>query len=239
MQAFLALEGADRYALKHALLVYESRSRSHGATSCFMTRHEVAVDENQRPALGPVELLSADFLQNLLQQLEDRAPVEILPASVLACRQDRLCWWTPSSTRTMFYHSKNRPEMEELSGKRYIQPALVFLLSRGSLSIRALADDERPTADTPLFRAPYWNVSDNGAVCLGSTKVPRSARVADIDRWAASFLESEFTHPNGAQRLTTHPGGFIAMWRELENASSFPAGHLAASGETLSSFIGE
>jgi hypothetical protein len=48
----------------------------------------------------------------------------------------------------------------ELPG--YPQPALLFDVMGGNLRIRALGSSGRPNADTPLFRAPYWNVNDGG-----------------------------------------------------------------------------
>jgi PRTRC genetic system protein B len=137
----------------------------------------------------------------------------------------------------MFYLKDRSPELEALSGKIFPQPALLFRVNHGALSIRALKDNGRPTAKTPLYRAPYWNVSDRGDVCLGSTRVPDELSIDTLARWEASFFESEFSHQNGQQRLTKHPAGFIGMWKSLTGKKSFPVQHLADTKETLAQFL--
>jgi len=137
----------------------------------------------------------------------------------------------------MFYAKGKGDELDQLSGKRFPQPALLFRASEGHLAVRALAEIERPTPKTKLFRAPYWNVYESGDVCLGSTKVPREASVASLPRWEQAFFESEFIHANVAKKLTEFPGGFVAMWKSLIGKKKFPVEHLADAGETLEKFI--
>ena len=48
-------------------------------------------------------------------------------------------------------------EARELDGATYPHPALVFKVTRRELFVRALEKDERPTGETPLKTAPYWN----------------------------------------------------------------------------------
>jgi PRTRC genetic system protein B len=105
------------------------------------------------------------------------------------------------------------------------------------LDIRALAENKRPTPDTPMYVAPYWNVSDNGSVCLGSTKSPREASVKSLPRWEASFFESEFTHANAHSGLTNHPGGFMGLWLSLIGKKKFPVEYLRDAKETLAKFL--
>jgi PRTRC genetic system protein B len=137
----------------------------------------------------------------------------------------------------MFYAKENGVELEQLSGKKFPQPALIFRAQAGHLDIRAIAQDERPTPATRLYRAPYWNVNDHGDVCLGSTRVPREATVDSLPRWEHAFFESEFTHSNASSKLTEHPGGFVGLWKSLIGKKKFPAEHLADAKETLAKFI--
>jgi PRTRC genetic system protein E len=53
------------------------------------------------------------------------------------------------------------PEARVLDGGSYPHPALVFKVTRRELFVRALARDERPTGETPLKTAPYWNCGRN------------------------------------------------------------------------------
>jgi PRTRC genetic system protein B len=137
----------------------------------------------------------------------------------------------------MFYAKEKGDELVQLSGKKFPQPTLIFRVQGGSMDVRAVAINERPTSDTLLYRAPYWNVNDSGDVCLGSTKVPREATIDSLSRWEKAFFESEFTHPNASSKLTAHPGGFIGLWKSLIGKKKFPAEHLADAKETLGKFI--
>jgi PRTRC genetic system protein B len=80
-------------------------------------------------------------------------------------------------------------------------------------------------------------VNDSGYVCLGSTRVPQQGTVNSLPLWEKAFFESEFTHPNAANRLTLHPGGFVGLWKSLVGKKRFPTEHLAEAKESLSQFI--
>jgi PRTRC genetic system protein B len=228
------------FTLQKALLVYEApRSYDRGGRDyhSFVTEHPVTVDTNGLPRIGEGSLLSRDFLDRLIESMRGRQADEFLPENVLVRTQDRIAFWIPGRVRTMFYFADRSPELVDLNGKRFPQPPLLFDVSRGNLSIFALKESKRPTKDTKLYRAPYWNVNDQGDVCLGSTRVPDALSVDSITRWADSFFESQFTHQNAGRPLTTHPNGFVALWRELKGKKEFPAKYLAGTGKTLGQYL--
>ena len=78
--------------------------------------------------------------------------------------------------------------------------------------------------------------SDGGSVCLGDTRAPDSGGVASLNQWEAAFFESAFTQ-NAQKRLTTHPEGFIGLWRELAGKKSFPSRYLAPADQTLGDYL--
>jgi hypothetical protein len=61
--------------------------------------------------------------------------------------------------------------------------------------------------------------------------------VSTISAWEAAYFASEFTHPSGAVRLTTHSGGFLGLWSTLGGRKRFPARFLADSKQKLDEFI--
>jgi len=103
--------------------------------------------------------------------------------------------------------------------------------------VRALAENCRPRADTHLKNGPYWNTDAHGQVCLGSMRVPGEISVAALSGWEKAYFASEFTHPSGAVRLTTHSGGFLGLWSNLAGRKHFPEKFLADSTQTLQEFI--
>ena len=238
MEAHISLSSTTSFELREALLVYRrDRSSIRQGPESFVTKHSVKVTSDGSPSLGPGAPIGKDDVFRLVEEVRGVVPVEFLPKNVLVRTQESVVWWTPASIRPMFYAKEKGVELELLSGKKFPQPALIFRAQAGQLDIRAIAQDERPTPATRLYRAPYWNVNDHGDVCLGSTRVPREATVDSLPRWEHAFFESEFTHSNASTKLTEHPGGFVGLWRSLIGKKRFPVEHLADAKETLAKFI--
>jgi PRTRC genetic system protein B len=236
MKGYVSVGSEVSYELHSALLMYK-REAKHGSDDVFITRHDVKKGEAGVPVLGSGQTLTMEFVSDLVRAFQGKLDTQILPENVLVHSFERIVWWAPPAIRAMFYVAEKSPELQQLSGKRYPQPALLFELSGNGLRIRALESSVRPNADTPLFRAPYWNVSDTGLVCLGDTRTPGSGGVASLNQWETAFFESAFTHQNAQRRLTTHPAGFIGLWRELAGKKSFPSRYLASAKQTLGDYL--
>lgn len=243
MQAHVDVGSEVSYSLHDALLIY--RRRVNHSEEVFVTRHDVVESQDAGPQLGPAENLSLEFVSSLLRSLTGKMSAQLLPENVLVHSVDRVVWWSAPSIRTMFYADYARrtnaiegmPELKALSGKKFPQPALLFELRRGQMSVRALAKAERPTLKTKLYRAPYWNVSDNGVICLGDTHVPETQDLTTLSRWEESFFESAFSHQNSQRKLTSHPKGFVGLWKELAGKQVFPSKYLAGADQTLEQYL--
>src|ERR1035438_7998030 len=134
--------------------------------------------------------------------------------------------------------SKSR-RRRTLSGKVFPQPPLVFKVCGSELSVRALTENRRPRPETTLTVAPYWNCDRHGGrVCQGSMRVPGSLCLAARQEWENAFFQSEFTHAALGAQLTTHPEGYLGLWRDLTGSEGeFPVELLINSGESLRSFV--
>ena len=124
-----------------------------------------------------------------------------------------IAWWTPRRMQRMFFENAEG-KAEQLNGKAFPQPPLVWRVTPGDLKLRAICENKRPDAETALAVAPFWNLSDDGRVCLGSMRCPETASVTSIGAWEQGFYESAFTHAN-VGRVTRHKGGHDALWAEL------------------------
>ena len=230
MDVHLSIGQNHRFELHEALLIYK------GGREQFITHHSVAAQENGPPTLGPAQPLTRTFVDSLLQSLRKSVDAEVLPENVLAKTDESIVWWTPRRYRLMFYAS-SQGAGAGLNGKSFPQPALVWRVSQGALTVRALVDNRHPRATTTLAFAPFWNVSHDGLVCLGSMRHPDAASVSSMSAWEDGFYESAFTHGNVA-RITQHAGGFEAMWSELAGKrKTFPSQHLIRMPQTLAEFI--
>lgn len=233
MNTYIDIGGSETLSLKGALLVYEGRSRR------FITWHEAKhVESGGAPSLGEAQELTTEFVHRLAQGLGSRLPTELLPDNVLARTPEMIVWWTTRSVRRMFFRSGSEAPTK-LSGRRFSQPALVWKVIGRDLYVRALADNCRPKADTPLMVAPYWNVDgETGSVCQGSMRSPNDFGTNAISIWEKSFFQSEFTHQTGVRRLTSHPGGYFGLWRRVAGGRlRVPDAYLIPAKESLREFL--
>jgi Prokaryotic E2 family D len=99
--------------------------------------------------LGPGETLMIEFVSDLMRAFQGKLDTQVPPGNVLVHSFQRIFWWVPPAIRAMFYVADRSPELDQLSGKRYPQPALLFDVSGTGLRIRALENCARPNADTP------------------------------------------------------------------------------------------
>jgi PRTRC genetic system protein B len=230
MKVEVSIGEMHRFELRDALLIYRENQRA------FITWHAVTAQEQGPPVLGPARPLTKAFVEDLAESLSGGARAEVLPEKVLAKTDRLIVWWTPRRVRRMFFENAEG-RAQQLNGKVFPQPALVWRVAHGDLKIRALCDNRRPSAETSLAVAPFWNLSEDGRVCLGSMRDPESASVASIEAWERGFYESAFTHAN-VGRLTRHEGGHDALWAELGGGTRpFPAEALIRLPQTLAQFL--
>jgi PRTRC genetic system protein B len=223
------------FLLTKALLVYEEQLHKRER---FVTVHDIIREGTapQPPRLGPGNLLTTAFLKYLAAGLERRTEAALLPENVLVYTSELLIWWTPPRLHAMFF-SDGAEDRTQVNGRVCPHPALVWKVNRGCLYLRALQEPVRPTAETQLMVAPYWNTeASRGDVCEGDMSRPAETDLTTMLQWEEGFFNSRFSHPSGIGRLTTHTGGFIGLWTELVEKQHFPVKYLAPSGQTLLQF---
>jgi PRTRC genetic system protein B len=233
MQVHVNVGQTQSYELRHAILVYR------GTNQAFATLHEIRKSpDSGAPYLAAGQLLTTSFLKTLAEGLGRNTRPEILPETVLARAADMIVWWSRAQRRIMFF-SDHDPDVHKLNGRVCPHPALVFKAHGSNLFVRALSENARPNANTKLKTAPYWNTrQEDGLVCVGTARIPHSTSVESVMQWECSYFESSFTHPYGAARLTTFPGGFAALWSTLSSGrESFPVKFLTDGKQTLRDFV--
>ena len=232
MEISVAIDGGQSLTLSGAVLVYQ------GGREAFAVWHLAKSGPTEgAPYLAEAEPLTMEFLRALSTGLGVYVPPEILPASVLVRTSELLVWWTPAQHRILFF-GEHSGAGNELNGKRYPVPPLVFKVALGKLWVRALDKDERPRGETKLRTAPFWNCNDAAEVCVGTMRLPESSGVEAMEGWECGFFQSEFTHAYGAARLTNFPGGFLALCRRLAGSRQpFPKEYLTDARETLRQFV--
>ena len=235
--------GESNLALSQAILVYTEDPRANsgtGTTALYATVNPVknfGTEANPNFQFAPGSPLTREALLSMFEELAKKHSLntDIIPEHVLSISADHMVWWMPAGERNVFFNNK------EL-GKRAAKvphPALMFAVVKGQWFVFALAKNERPTAETELHFAPYFNVYDSCAICTGSAQIPRGISADDTSKWENAFFESEFTHINGSKKKATHPRGEYALWKELLDGvyPTFPVEFLAPNEYTLKTLM--
>ena len=226
MTAHASLESNFTPTVKQdfAVIVYTDAQRN----TSFCTQHKI---KNNKLEAGT--LLSLEALEHLARDFW-KSEVTVLDESILVHEPGVLVWWKPSQSESMFFQTRDS-SLDALSGQVLAQPPLVFMAYRRSLKVFALLENARPKADTPLYAAPYFNIT-SGAVCLGSTPMPDVIHPNQTGAIGEAFFASAFTHGT-TERVLNWEGSISEFWAEVKRAGVFPTSALKPAGTTLEQAI--
>lgn len=234
-------DGAVDAVLTHAILVYSGRQAySSDMNPVFASMHQVAnVGTKAKPntQILPGTPISRDGLMMALGSLADEYlyDTDLLPETLLGHSPKHMLWWRPAGRARVFFRNAELGKRSAVVS----HPALVFMVAGSEWSVYALKDSVRPTMDTDLCHAPYFNVYDSGKICIGSAAIPDKLTPSTISTWESAFLESEFTHVNGHIKKVSHPRGEYAFWKEMLDGKyeTFPTEYLVGTGQKLSHLL--
>lgn len=220
--------------LTKAVLIY---SGGHGQG--YATVHEAISGPNlAQPSLSAGVPVTKSALVALMNDLGSAESYGFLPANVLAVGRNHLVWWSPPQKRTIWF--KAQAPIGVRCGTT-VHPGLVFAVIDGNWAIYAVKGTERPTADSHLFQAPYFNVWESGQICTGNVVLPDLSSVERMAAYESAFFGSYFTHPNIMKkgRLTRFRGGPFALWNSLlkRPRKVFPENSLAPLGRTAGDLV--
>jgi PRTRC genetic system protein B len=232
----VAIGGSQVLNLSAALLIYAN----HQHRDVFVSAHEITRD-GQVPRIGAGVPATPETLARLLAPVaRSMVFTGFLPERLLAIGPGAIVWWCPPSPRTIWFRSDGKGSTIGTTHGRVEHPGLVFAAARGRWYVFAVKGTSRPTPETKLWRAPYFNVwADRGEVCVGNVKLPGTTDHTAIADWERAFFESRFTHPNPGFRIRFRGGGY-AFWRHRLDAapgSPFPARVLYPAGKTLEGLV--
>nr|WP_297383518.1 PRTRC system protein B [uncultured Roseateles sp.] len=224
--------------LDQAVLLYHGRSGG-----ALATVHEIMTVDGA-PVIGAGRAMTAQAARELAAALLQRAAYGgFVPETVLYIQGDVLLWWVPPARRHIAFrvgdeHAEAFGGRER--GEAVPQPGLVFAASSRTWRVWAVKGSRRPTPQTALYQAPYFNVDAQGRICQGNVPVPEGTTVERIDAWNDAFLRSYFTHPNVAGKLVRYRGGAYAFWRDMldQRYARFPERVLVDAKTTLGALLG-
>lgn len=216
------------YELDSAFLLYR-----HG-NERVVTRHRIHGTKDA-PRLGPGQFTTTSFVMRLLKTLSN-APLAYIPTNVVATTFGSVAWFEPAGLRPMYFKPNTDEAVRAFDGKMIPQPPLLFIGGDRSFSVYALEKNERPTLDTVLCAAPYWNVFNDHRICIGSMRVPKAISPTQTANWTNAFFASEFTHLSGGKRWAFE-GTYAELLTAACNAGTFNTEWLQATKVKLEQAI--
>lgn len=195
--------------LRRALLIYEDYNRA------YVSEHAVDPDTH---ALLPGTRFSEASLRGLFAKMGQGA--SFLDPQLVYAGVDKAAWFEPARPRILFFETRD-PFLNTLSGQQFPQPPLVFIAGPGRLRVYALAADERPGPDTPLFSAPYYNVT-GGNVCRGGADFPKALDLADVSGFSDAFWSSSFTHGTNQLLSKNFSSSYGELWQRAAAGGHYP-----------------
>lgn len=225
------------YRIEHAILIHKRSAHVNGIPPCFATIHPVSAEDG-RPEIEAGTLLGTLALRRLATALMPEQRLHFIDPTILAEGTGCLLWWRPPAKARVWFNTK-----DELGTRSAVtpHPGLVFAATHRIWSMWAVQGSERPTPDTPLFQAPYYNVDKNGSICAGNADVPKGFDPSVAPKYEAAFWNSRFTHVNVklAGELTQWKGGPMKLWKHLldDQPNRFPEKALVPRKITLADLV--
>jgi PRTRC genetic system protein B len=226
------------YHPKSALVFYETK----GINKDMYVEH-FDMDKNGNPINAhPLTVKEANLLAKSLQTDEEKnkaflKPKGILPTNILhinPSEKGTVLWYTKSQQRQLYFVDG----LGIPNGKAQVPPMLWFA-NKNSLSLFTLTSDRRPTQKTLLHYAPFFNVYENGNVCMGTVTIDiqNSATVEEfIQAWESYFFNSYFSHLLGEYNPVK--GNCVTMWKDLIGTDNpFPKEVLKPNNKTLKNLL--
>lgn len=226
------------YYPKSALVFYETTG-----TETDMYVEHFDMDSNGTPVNAhPLTVKEANILAKALQTDEERnkaflRPKGILPTNILhinPSEKNTVLWYTKSQQRQLYFvNSLGIP-----NGTAQVPPMLWFA-NKNNLAVFALSTDRRPNEKTPLHHAPFFNIYEDGKVCMGTVNIDikNSASVEEfVQAWESYFFNSYFSHLLGSH--SPIKGNCVNVWKDLISTEKpFPKEVLKKNNKTLKNLL--
>lgn len=230
---------SDVYLPKKAIVVYSNftdTENKHYAEA-------FDIDKNGKPInahpLSKIEC--AKFAVTLRSDSDGRKDFlkskSILPENILYVDQQEdgcAIWYTPSQRARLFF----KKNLGISSGNAYV-PALVWKASKDKLHLYALEENKKPKENTPLCYAPFFNIHDDGRVCMGTVEIELENDCCleeFIKIWESYFWDSYFSH--ALDNYSPASINIVQLWKEQMNTKrKFPTGFLIKRNRKLKDIL--
>ncbi|MBB4807170.1 PRTRC genetic system protein B [Chryseobacterium defluvii] len=219
-----------------ALVIYQTKDDDKDT---YVEHFDMDKDGNPINAHPLSEREAKIFAKSLTTEKEKSKaflkPESILPTHVLyinPTEKGSVIWYTKAKKVKLFF-----TESLEIPNGIAHTPPMLWMASKQHLTVFALTSDKRPTEKTVLYHAPFFNVYENGSVCMGTVNIDikNSASVEEfICAWESYFFNSRFSHLNHNPTNSN----CVNLWKELMDTDKiFPKEILKKTNKTLKNLL--
>ena len=228
----------DIYVPEKALMIYRTKSGSKyyvesfdlDEDGCALNAHPLSLLESAKLACV---LDSSSDLQQTFLTCRSMMPDEVLHINSNS-RNGHVIWFSPACRTALFF----KDDLGIPDGIANVPP-LIWKASRNTLHVWTVVDDVKPSPDTPLYHAPFFNLHDSGKVCMGNVKVEFDSNCFLEDfmlKWQGYFFSSTFSH-----LIMDHAPckqNIVQLWKTLIGSKkTFPKKTLLKTSKTLKSIL--
>jgi PRTRC genetic system protein B len=237
MREDITQQFGELYEPLKALLIYRNYKKNGIYVEAFdmdqqgkpINAHPLSVQESisLAKALDTSEELTTTFLD----------PIGLMPPNILHINRGRngfALWQTPTQKVRLLF----RDDLAIPNGEAYIPP-MVWKANKTVLHVYALNSDEPLTLNTKLCKSPFFNIYEDGKVCLGTVtiQIPKDCGLEEFMRqWQIYFFNSFFSHTLGGGSPVK--GNIVQLWQKLVNTNEpFPLDKLNPCKTTIKELL--
>lgn len=226
------------YHPKAALVIYEA-AKEKG--ECYVEYFDM--DKQGHPINAhPLSVKEAQQLSKALNTATEGNRAFLKPAGVMdgnilyvdPSPNGFVMWYTKAAMRQLFFAGS----LGIPNGTAHVPP-LLWAADKHKLYVYALKTGKKPTGDTPLYYAPFFNVYENGNVCMGTVDVhigKAASLEAFTEAWESYFFNSYFSHL--MQNHNPVHGNCVSLWKQLCNSDEpFPKEALRKTNRTVKNLL--
>ena len=187
----------SHYKPELAVIIY----KNNNSEDYYLESHNI----NDNGQIGAGKPLQQETIQGMVNVFFDEKQNKIkisglLPENLLSFQLTnggsyKMIWYRPAEIRVLHFAKA----LKLSTGEMWV-PAMIYQATNRGLNVYALKSNSRPSDKTALLRAPFFNVGNDGSVCLGNANIKKpteNAYSALQKYWEDLFWLSEFTHING------------------------------------------
>jgi len=177
-------------------------------------------------------LQSAQELQTNYLNSEGLLPSNVLHINPKATGE--VIWYTPAQEVNVFFAAA----LGIPCGKAKVAP-MIWKAGKESLSVFSLNKNKKPKAETALYHAPFFNIYNNGNVCMGTVdvQIKQDCCLEEfMEQWQNYFWNSYFSHlMNDFNPVTVN---ILQLWKsQVKNGTDFPLNILKKTNYNLKDIL--